>query len=92
MHVVIVNHDIEDFAKWKAVFDGFDHGSLDVRFARINRNVENPNNVTIVQGFDSAEAAQALLANSSLQAAVASAGVTSEPRIELYEEVDAIEY
>jgi len=92
MHVVIVNHDIEDFVKWKAVYDAFDHGSLGVRFARINRNVENPNNVTIVQGFDSAEVAQTFLANPSLQATIASAGVTSEPRIELYEEVDAIEY
>ncbi len=55
MYVSIVNHDIEDFVNWKAVDDGFDHGSLGVRFGRINRNVENPNNVTIIQGFDSAE-------------------------------------
>ena len=91
MYVSIVNHDIEDFVNWKAVDDGFDHGSLGVRFGRINRNVENPNNVTIIQGFDSAEA-QAFLTNPSLQATTASAGITSEPRIELYEEVDATEF
>ncbi|MGA9595200.1 MAG: cyclase [Acidimicrobiia bacterium] len=92
MYVSIVNHDIEDFVKWKAVYDGFDHGSHGVRFGRIDRNVENPNNVTVVQGYDSAEVAQAFLNNPSLRAALASAGITSEPRIELYEEVDAIEY
>ncbi|MFQ5523082.1 MAG: cyclase [Acidimicrobiia bacterium] len=85
--VLAVNHNIADYDTWKAVFDEFNETDRGVLASRINRNVEDPNNITVVHVFENEETARAFVDNPELAAAMGRAGVTSAPRIELFEEV-----
>lgn len=92
MYMLAANHDVEDYPKWKAVYDAIDQGALGARFGRVNRNVDNPNNLTIIHGFDTVDTAQAFINSPVLKEAMAEAGVASVPRFELFEELEVVEY
>ncbi len=92
MKVVAINHDVADCDQWKAVFDEIPPKTMGARFHRINRSVDDANNITVVAGFDTVEAARAFLANEDLKEAMGRAGVTSAPRMEIFEEVEAVQY
>lgn len=87
--ILAVNHDVADYATWKRVFDEFNETDRGVRASRINRSLEDPNNITVVHVFDDEATARAFVTNPELAAAMGNAGVTSAPRIELFEEVEA---
>lgn len=90
MIVAAVRHSVADYDRWKAGYDAYPPTAGGARFSRINRSVDDPNLVTVVMGFDSVESAQAFLDNPELAEKMEEAGVTGPPRIELYEEVEAI--
>ena len=92
MYVMAVNHDVEDYDRWKAVFDEFPPSKGSATFHRVNRSVDNPNNITVVAGFETLQAVLDFRDNPDLKDAMGRAGVTSAPRIELYEEVEAVKY
>ena len=92
MIVLMVNHEVEDYDKWKAVFDEFPPSWRGGVFHRINRNVDNPNSIRVVSGFESVEAATAFRDSPELKAAMGRAGVTSAPRIEMFNEVESVQY
>lgn len=92
MIVTAINHNVEDYDKWKAVFDEFPPSKGGALFHRINRNVDNPNNITVVAGFESLEAATAFRDNPDLKDAMGRAGVAGVPRIELFNEVESVQY
>jgi heme-degrading monooxygenase HmoA len=92
MQMLAINHEVEDYDRWKAVFDEFPPSSGGAVFHRVNRNVDDPNNITVVAGFETTEAARAFVDNADLKEAMHRAGVTSQPRIEIFEEVEAIQY
>ncbi|MGH3459402.1 hypothetical protein, partial [Aeromicrobium sp.] len=87
-----INHDVEDYQTWKNVFDSFPPAKGGARFHRLNRNIENDNNITIVAGFDTAEAALQFRDNPELREAMGSAGVQGAPRFEIFEEVESVQY
>jgi len=91
MIVTAIRHSVSDYDHWKAVFDSFPPttagGAL---FARVNRAVDDPNTIAVVAGFETLEAANAFLDSPELKAKMEEAGVSSEPRIEIYEEVASI--
>ncbi len=45
MYMLAANHNVQDYPRWKAVYDAIDQGALGARFGRVNRNVDNPNNL-----------------------------------------------
>ena len=92
MYVIAINHDVEDYEQWKKVFDEFPPSRGSARFHRVNRNVDNPNNVTIVAGFDTADAARQFRDDPDLKSAMGEAGVKGAPRFEIFEEVESIQY
>ena len=92
MIVAAINHHVADYEAWKAVFDEFPPSRGRALFHRINRGVDDANNITVVAGFESPEAARAFVENPDLKEAMGRAGVTSAPRVELYEEVEAVQY
>jgi heme-degrading monooxygenase HmoA len=92
MQMLAINHNVEDYNRWKAVFDEFPPAKGGALFHRVNRNVDDANNITVVAGFETAEAARAFVDNAELKEAMQRAGVTSQPRIEIFEEVEAIQY
>ena len=92
MQMLAINHDVEDYDRWKSVFDELPPAKGGALFHRINRNVDDPNNITVVAGFETTEAARAFVDNPVLKEAMHRAGVTGQPRIEIFEEVEAIQY
>ena len=89
MIVAAVRHAVKDYEQWKAGYDAFPPTSGGAMFARVNRSIDDPNMIAVVCGFGSVDAAKAFLASPELKAKMAEAGVISEPRIEIYEEVEA---
>jgi len=92
MKVVAINHNVEDYATWKAVFDEVPPSTMGALFHRINRAVDDANNITVVAGFTDLDAANAFVTNPDLKAAMGRAGVAGAPRIEIFEEVEAVQY
>ncbi len=92
MYVLAINHDVANYETWKTVFDTFPPARGGASFHRVNRNVENPKNVTVVAGFETAEAVQQFRDDLELKQAMSEAGLTSAPRFEVFEEVEAIQY
>jgi len=92
MIVVAIQHPVADYAAWKSVFDENNPGTMGASFARVNRMVDDPDTIVVVAGFQSVDAAKSFVENPDLRDAMDRAGVTSPPRIEMYEEVEANEY
>ena len=91
MIVAAIQHPVADYEAWKKVYDEENPGKLGhAVFARVNRSVDDPNTIVVVAGFESLEKARGFLDNPELKEAMERAGVSGEPRIELYEEVEAI--
>lgn len=91
MFVLAVIHDVADYEVWKEAFDAFPPARGGAVFHRVNRNIDNPNNVTVVAGFDTVDAALQLRDNPELKQVMGDAGV-DVPRFENFEEVESIPY
>ncbi len=91
MYVLAINHAVADYDKWKAVYDQFPPTTDGAKFSRVNRSVDDGNLITVVAGFDSLDTLNGFLADPKLKGAMGEAGVVGEPRIEIYEEVEAIQ-
>jgi heme-degrading monooxygenase HmoA len=92
MYVLAINHKVNDYNQWKSVFDTFPPSKGGATFHRVNRDVDDPNNVTVVAGFDTADAARAFRGNAELKGAMGEAGIAGAPRFEIYEEVESQQY
>ena len=81
MTYMIVQHEVEDFAQWKAVFDS----NVDLRrtngekSAQILHDAEDPNKLTLIFEWDSLENARNYVQNPALKAAMQQAGVRTPP-------------
>lgn len=80
---IMIRHEVKDFNAWKSVFDS----AVDMRkgagetSAQVFRDADSPNMVTIINGWDSADRAEAFLNNPDLADAMEQAGVISEPEV-----------
>ncbi len=92
MFILAINHKVDDYNTWKAVFDELPPSKAGASFHRINRDVDDPHNITVVAGWNDVDDARAFTENPDLKDAMGRAGVTSSPRFELYEEVEAVQY
>lgn len=81
MVYMMIQHGVNDFDAWKAVFDS----KADLRqsagelSAQILHDMADPNKLTLLFGWDSLENAQAYASNPALKAAMQNAGVSSPP-------------
>lgn len=80
---MFVRHSVNDFAAWKAAYDGFDEErkSMGVTGQAVFQAVGDPNNVTAWHDFDSIEAAKAFAESPRLREVMQSAGVAGPPSI-----------
>jgi quinol monooxygenase YgiN len=83
MATMLVQHQVSDFAKWKAVYDSvFDLRKSNGELADdIYRDADNPNNITLVFKWDSLERAKKYAQSPELKEAMQKAGVTGPPNI-----------
>lgn len=94
MTVVRVIHHVRDYDAWKPVFD--EHQAVREQHGAqghaIFRDASDPNLVTIVNRFATAEGAQAFAAHPSLPEAMQRAGVDSAPDIAFLELEEDVQY
>jgi quinol monooxygenase YgiN len=90
----IVQHHVRDFETWQPAFE--DNRPFREQYGCIShqlyRGLDDPNDVTIVMRYTSRERAEALLRDPRLKEVMDRAGVDSEPRITLLEEIEVAEY
>ena len=92
MVLLAVQHRFQDYDLWKRVFDSFPPKEGGAKFHRINRMVGDPSMVLVVAGFATEAEALAFRTNPGLADAMKRSGIVGEPRIEMYEEVESIQY
>ena len=83
MSHMLVQHKVEDFAKWKTAFDS----ALDMRqasgekSAQVFQDADDANSLTVLFEWDSLENARQYAQSPDLKAAMEKAGVTGPPNI-----------
>jgi hypothetical protein len=86
MALLTVQHTVQDFGVWKSVYETLDEVQRDwgVTDSSVHRLAGTPDVVLVIRQFATVAQAQGFLTNREIQAAMQRAGVTSEPRIEIY--------
>ena len=80
---MFVRHDVSDYAKWRAVYDGFDQerGGMGVKAQAVYQAVDKPTDVTVTHDFDDMPSAQAFASAPRLKEVMGEAGVAGAPQI-----------
>ncbi len=76
--------NVADYDKWRAGFDANESSRKAAGSTGLNqfyRDVDNPNNVTLVLEWDESDKAQAFLNDPRTKASMDEAGVTSRPMV-----------
>ena len=80
---MFIRHKVNDYAKWRKVYDDFEATRTDM--GEIGDSVfqlaGDPNDVTVIHDFDSVDKAKALLESSELREAMRKAGVEGQPYV-----------
>ena len=90
MSYILVHHQVEDYARWKPLFDQNGaarkaHGS---KGSRVLRSAENPNDLVLVMEWDSLENARKFAESPELREVMGRAGVIGRPEVFYLEEAD----
>jgi heme-degrading monooxygenase HmoA len=89
MAYILVQQEVEDYSKWKSVFDE------NVSFRRENgskggsvfRSTDNPEELVILLEWDNLEKAKEFVQSDRLREAMKKAGVVGKPNIRFLDEV-----
>lgn len=86
MALLTVQHTVQDFGVWRSVYDTLDEVERDwgVTDVSVHRLASEPDVILIIRSFATVAQAQGFLTNRTVQTAMIRAGVTGEPRVEIY--------
>lgn len=86
---VLLTHEVADFAQWKQGFDSGEEMRTQngVKTLGVFNAVDNPNLVTVMAEFSSAEAVHGFMANPALQASMEKAGLVGRPDVKILNKV-----
>ncbi|HVZ38847.1 MAG TPA: antibiotic biosynthesis monooxygenase [Candidatus Kapabacteria bacterium] len=92
MPYILVRHTVEDFDKWKTIFDEDAPnrqagGSLG---GQLMQTAGNPNEVTVLLKWESLEKAQAFAQSDTLREAMSRAGVVGKPEVSFIEGAESL--
>lgn len=87
---LLIVHNVKDYKKWKPVFD--EHITMrkaaGEKEAQSFRNLDNPNELIILQKWDTIEKARKFTESEDLKKAMQKAGVEGKPKIYFLEEIE----
>jgi heme-degrading monooxygenase HmoA len=93
MPYLLVRHKVEDYERWKPVFD-HDHGATreqrGSKGGRILRNADDPNELVILLEWDSFDNARQFANADELGEAMQRAGVADQPDVYVLEEIEQV--
>src|ERR1700674_2181207 len=83
MALVIVRHNVKDFAAWKNAFDAHAsaRGSAGLSNTRMFRSVDDPSEVVILFDTDDIGKAKQFIESPELKSAMTAAGVVDNPDV-----------
>jgi heme-degrading monooxygenase HmoA len=86
---LLVHHHVEDYKKWKPVFDehASDRSKAGSKGAWLFRNANDPNDVFAITQWDNIESAKKFGQSDSLKAAMERGGVQGAPEVYFLEEI-----
>lgn len=91
---LIVRHKVNDYGKWKQVYDDFaptrkENGVIG---ASVQRDASDPNTLFVTHRFNDLETARDFAESEDLKSAMANAGVAGPPQIWFAEEIEQTPY
>jgi heme-degrading monooxygenase HmoA len=91
MAYIYVRHRVKDYARWREGFDTHAAarqagGATDEVY--LMRNVDDPNDLTIILGWSDLEKARSFAQSASLKEALQKAGVAGPPEIRFLQTID----
>lgn len=86
---LVVRHTVSDYAAWRKVYDEVEplRAQYGCTAQRVMHVPGNPNDVAGTHDFPTVDQAQGFANDPKLRAAMERAGVTGEPRIEVFENI-----
>lgn len=86
MALLTVQHNVDDFGKWRQIYDTLDEVQRDwgVTGASVHQLASAPNTVLVIRHFATVAQARGFLTSREMQAAMDQAGVKGEARVEIY--------
>ena len=92
MVLVAVQTKVQDYEAFKKAFDEYPPGKGGATFHRVNRMIGDPSMILVVAGFETRAEAEASGTDPGLADVISRSGLVGEPRIEMYEELEFIQY
>ena len=92
MPYVLVRHKIEDYARWKPVFDG-DASARQAggcKGGHLFRNAQDPNELIVLFEWDDMQKLQQFVQSPQLQEKMQQSGVSDRPDVYFLEEVEKL--
>jgi hypothetical protein len=93
MAYLIVHHKVQDYAKWKPMYD--EHQPIrkanGVRCEQLLRSVDNPNDITLIFEVSDLNKAREFTRSEDLKEIMQKAGVIGMPDLSFLEEVEVHE-
>jgi hypothetical protein len=88
MPILLIRHDVEDFARWKPKFDAHRSArqTAGLHDLHVLRDAEMPNQVTIICRADDLAQAKEFAGSADLREAMKGAGVIGQPDIKILNE------
>lgn len=86
MALLAVQQTVRDYLFWRSIYDSLEEVQRDwgVTTASVHRLKEAPDTVLVLRHFATVAQAQGFLTNRQIRAAMESAGVEGDPRVEIY--------
>lgn len=89
MPYLLVQHSVDDYEKWKTVFDEkADRQAAGSRGGQIFRSADDPSLVTVLLEWDDLANARAFSGSDKLREDMQRAGVSGQPDVYFLDEVD----
>ena len=89
MPYLLVRHKVEDYARWKPIFD--EHGTTrqaaGSKGGQLWRSAEDPNELVLLLEWDDLDRARQFAESDDLREAMGRAGVTGRPDVHFLEEI-----
>jgi heme-degrading monooxygenase HmoA len=91
VHLMVI-HTVEDYEKWRKVFDAdaSRRKSSGSKGGRLYRSADNPNQLIVRTDWESAEKAQQFASSPGLREAMEHAGVVGMPQVFFLEEIEKL--
>jgi heme-degrading monooxygenase HmoA len=94
MTYVLVIHEVEDYNKWKPVYDedGTVRKAKGSKGAFVFHTADDPNHVIVLTNWENLESAKNFAEADELRKTMQKAGVKGQPQVYYLEEIEATDY